>query len=159
MAGAASLTGDRQIRTPMSWSGDAVRAGFTTGTPFRALSANLATHNVADEAGQPGSLLAWYRALIALRRSVPALAAGSAEAPLVLSSTTLTFRRTLGDGHALVLLNYATAASPVSLPSLPAGATLKARFPAGAADAVVDADGSLSLTAPPLAVLVFTWSG
>ena len=34
MAGAANLSGDWKLRTPMSWTGDPVRAGFTTGTPW-----------------------------------------------------------------------------------------------------------------------------
>ncbi|MBU6437287.1 MAG: alpha-amylase, partial [Betaproteobacteria bacterium] len=38
------LAGDARLRTPMSWAGDARTAGFTTGQPYRGLSANVATH-------------------------------------------------------------------------------------------------------------------
>ncbi|HUQ78343.1 MAG TPA: alpha-amylase family glycosyl hydrolase [Patescibacteria group bacterium] len=81
------LTGvkpDEQIRTPMAWTGAGPAAGFTTGTPWEPLEPGWETRNVAAESGDPGSLLATYRDLIALRASMPALAHGSTM-PLVAS--------------------------------------------------------------------------
>jgi glycosidase len=157
MSGAAYLTGDWKIRTPMSWTGDAT-AGFTSGMPFRALSANRATHNVAAEDGVPGSLLEWYRALVALRRSVPALAAGGLEAAAAPGGTALAFQRSQGTGHAQVVLNFAAADAAITLAGLPPGATLAGRFPAGTGDATVAADGTLTVTVPPRSPLVYTWT-
>jgi glycosidase len=77
MANASSLSGDHALRTPMSWTPDTVTAGFTTGTPFRDLSANVATHNVMDEEGVTDSLLERYRALFELRISHSFIASGS----------------------------------------------------------------------------------
>jgi alpha-amylase len=71
MARAPSLGGDAGLRTPMSWTADTTRAGFSTGTPFRALAGNVATHNVAAQEADPSSLLAHYRSLLALRRAAP----------------------------------------------------------------------------------------
>ena len=165
MTGATSLTGDHKLRTPMSWTGEPLRAGFTTGTPFRALSGNAAAYNVAGETGQPGSMLEWYRALIALRRAEPALAAGLAQGGQALGASTIAFQRTLGAAHALVLVNDGAAADAVTVTALPPGATLTGRFPGPATgapvtpDAAVAADGTLGVTVPALGVLVYTWSG
>jgi len=158
MRGAANLTGDWRIRTPMSWSDAAGNAGFTTGTPFRALAANAATHNAAAEAGQPGALLEWYRSLVQLRRAVPALAAGSLEATATPGGTALAFQRAQGSGRAQVVLNFAAADASVTLAGLPAGATLTGRFPPGTSDATVAVDGTLVVTVPARSPLVYTWT-
>ena len=63
---------DENIRTPMQWS-SGVNAGFTTGTPWEAISANYLKSNVTDESTNPDSLLSYYRTLIALRNAHPAL--------------------------------------------------------------------------------------
>jgi glycosidase len=157
MSGAASLTGDWKIRTPMSWTGDTLRAGFTTGSPFRALSANVADHNVAAEAGVPGSLLSWYKALIALRRAQPELAAGDFTAPQTVGNL-LVFRRSLGAAHALVLLNYGVADDVAAVAGLPASSALTGVFPAGLADAAVDSGGQANLPIPARSALVYTWT-
>ena len=39
------LPGDQPLRSPMSWSADARTAGFTTGTLFRPVAPNAATHS------------------------------------------------------------------------------------------------------------------
>jgi len=64
-------------RTPMQWN-SGVNAGFNKGAKtWLPVSANYATVNAATEAQRPGSVLNWYRKLIALRRSDPALVNGS----------------------------------------------------------------------------------
>lgn len=75
-----SMTGqkpDEQIRTPMRWDATAATAGFTTAQPWEPLSADSVGVDVADESADPGSMLSWYRQLIALREAHPALAFGS----------------------------------------------------------------------------------
>jgi len=62
-------------RTPMQWSAEP-GAGFSTGRPWLPLAADFASVNVRQAATEPGSLLQLYRALLALRRSEPALAHG-----------------------------------------------------------------------------------
>jgi alpha-glucosidase len=62
-------------RTPMQWSAEP-GAGFSKGQPWLPLAADFESVNVARAASDPGSLLQLYRALLALRRSEPALAHG-----------------------------------------------------------------------------------
>lgn len=60
-------------RTPMQWSGEA-GAGFTTGKPWLGINHNHVTCNVAEEEGDPDSLLHFYRRLLAFRKgSAPLL--------------------------------------------------------------------------------------
>ena len=63
-------------RTPMQWN-DSPNAGFTTGTPWVPVPPTASTVNVKAEEGEPDSLLAWYRALIRLKKTIPALERGS----------------------------------------------------------------------------------
>jgi alpha-glucosidase len=70
------VDGRDPARTPMQW--DAMpNAGFTTGQPWLPLAPDAQRVNVAAQREDPGSLLSFYRRLIRLRRSSPALRAGS----------------------------------------------------------------------------------
>jgi glycosidase len=77
MAAGPNLQPDASLRTPMSWNNDATHAGFSSRTPFRRLSANFATHNVAIEMANNDSLYHWYRQLYALRSAHPTIANGT----------------------------------------------------------------------------------
>lgn len=63
-------------RTPVQWDASA-QAGFTTGTPWIAVTPNASEVNVAAQDGTAGSVLEHYRALIALRHTDDALALGT----------------------------------------------------------------------------------
>ncbi len=154
MAGAATLTGDPKLRTPMSWTADTTRAGFTTGTPYRALSANVATRNVAAQQADPDSLLGYYRSLMTLRRTRAEIARGSYEA-VFRSGAVLGYQRAFEGARSLVLLNYGTAPASVDVAGLPAGATLSALLPAGGAAAAAGSDGVARLTLPAQWVQVY----
>ncbi len=156
LAGAAGLTGDPKLRAPMSWTGDTVRAGFTTGWPFRALSANVTTQNVAGEEGDPGSLLAFYRTVIALRRARPSLARGD-YVPTVAGSA-LAFTRTLGAEGTLVVLNYGAGSAAPVVAGLPAGATLQSLYPAGGAPLTADAWGRVTCPLAGRALAVWSYA-
>ena len=52
-------------------------AGFTRGTPFRPVAPNVATHNVQTQRADPGSILNFYRAMLALRNTRASIARGS----------------------------------------------------------------------------------
>ena len=68
--------GRDNARTPMQWdSGDG--AGFTTGQPWLPTNPNHTWLNVAAQADDPASVLAFYRRLIALRKSEDALTQGT----------------------------------------------------------------------------------
>ncbi len=63
-------------RTPMQWD-TSRNAGFTSGTPWLPIPLSFKTVNVATESKQPASLLEWYRRLIQLRATNPALRNGA----------------------------------------------------------------------------------
>ena len=123
-AGARGLTGDPQIRAPMSWTADPATGGFTTGTPFRPPASNVASHNAQAQGADPNGLLAHYKALIALRKTLPSIARGSWLASKAEAST-LSFQRRLGSEHTLVTYNYGLAPARLAVSGLPAGARLQ----------------------------------
>lgn len=94
---------DEDIRLPMQWSGEA-NGGFTTGTPWRALNADAATKHVAAQQTDPNSLLAHYRALIALRQAHPALQQGETFKMKSANRAVLPYLRAT-DGEILVVVN------------------------------------------------------
>ena len=67
--------GRDNARTPMQWSAGK-NAGFTTGEPWIMLNPNHTRINAEAEEQDPDSILNYYRALIALRNSTPALLRG-----------------------------------------------------------------------------------
>jgi hypothetical protein len=159
MAGAATLSGDPRLRTPMSWTADPRTAGFTTGTPYRALSANATTHNVAAQRADPDSLLAHYRGLIALRHGRSELVTG-AVAGAVADGLVLAFERRDGAARSLVALNHASGPLTWVRDGLPPGARLRPLWPAtGGTAATADAAGRLVLTLPPLSAQVWSLEG
>lgn len=154
MAGAAGLDGDARLRTPMSWTADSGNAGFSTGKPFRALSANAGTQNAATQLADPNSLLSFYKAMLALRNTLPALAQGSYEASFV-SGSVLGYQRKAGSEQVLVLINYGTNAASVTVGGLAANASLIAAYPGGGAKSSAELAGSAHLAIDAQSVLVF----
>ncbi len=152
MAGAAGLQADASLRTPMSWSADA--RGFTSGQPFRALSANIGQNNVAGQLADANSLHAFYKSMLGLRNALPSIARGSFEAAKVQGGA-LTWQRRLGTERTLVVLNYDTAAGSVQLDGLGAAARLVPAWPAGAVTLNANATGSATLTLAPQSLQVF----
>lgn len=67
--------GRDNARTPMQWSAGK-NAGFTTGEPWIMLNPNHTRINAEAEEQDSDSILNYYRALIALRNSTPALLRG-----------------------------------------------------------------------------------
>jgi len=55
-------------RTPMQWNNEK-NAGFTTGSPWLKVNPNYTSINAAQQAGDPRSVLSYYKALIALRKA------------------------------------------------------------------------------------------
>jgi alpha-amylase len=151
MAGASGLSGDPKLRTPMSWTPSTTNAGFTTGRPFRELSANVASANVAAQRGNPASLRSFYRDVIALRQTLPALTLGR-YAGAQAQDTRMQFRRVLTTGKGTdtvwVGFNYGNRAATLDLADLPAGMTLRRHWPAGAGDVTLDTQGRATVTLP-----------
>ncbi len=153
MAAGSSANVDVAIRAPMSWSASTGNAGFTTGTPYRGLSANVATQNAAAAAADPDSLLNFYKALLQLRKTVPALSQGD-YSQVAVNGPVLQFRRASASGTAVVVINYATSAAPVTL-NLGVSHGVHPLYPAGGSDATADGSGQLTLTLPAQTVRVY----
>lgn len=63
-------------RTPMQWDGTHA-AGFTSGKPWLAVNPNYTDINVAQAEADPSSVLAFYRALIQMRKDHPIMVYGT----------------------------------------------------------------------------------
>ncbi len=66
-------------RTPMIWQSDNQAGGFTTGKPWLPVTAPHLPLSVAAQSGDPESMLAHYRAALALRKSEVTLRDGAME--------------------------------------------------------------------------------
>ncbi len=110
--GLRGIKPDPQIRTPMPWTSEKGRVGFTTGVPWELPWTGYDTFNVADETGDPDSLLSTYRTLIHLREATPALDHGTTMLVEAGSEHLVSYLRSEGTGHVLVVLNLSK--DPVS---------------------------------------------
>ncbi len=92
-------------RSPMRWTSD-VHCGFCAPdvTPWLPMADADRKSNVHDQDGDPRSVLALYRSLIALRRAEPALAVG-AYVPVRAAGGVLAYRREHGGRSLSVALN------------------------------------------------------
>jgi alpha-glucosidase len=110
-------------RTPMQWDASNAQAGFS-GNPHTWLpvTADYRTINVQSEAADPGSLLNWYRRLIALRRSNRALQNGRMVLLDPTHASVLSYARVSDDGAAVIVsLNMSPQPQSVSLDLAQAG--------------------------------------
>jgi glycosidase len=95
---------DELIRTPMQWTG-AEGAGFTDGKPWEPINTDFTTINVAEQTGDPASLLERYRQLIQLRSAHSALRTGKTYVAESQSNKLLAYLRADEDETLLVLIN------------------------------------------------------
>jgi alpha-glucosidase len=94
-------------RSPMQWSAGP-GAGFTTGArTWLPIGSDADVRNVAAQRGDPRSLLALYRDLIALRRATPALHRGDYRS-LSTPEDVFAFERRDRGSRAVVALNFAS---------------------------------------------------
>lgn len=96
--------GRDNARTPMQWSAGE-NAGFTTGEPWIMLNPNYTEINAETEESDPDSVLNYYRALIALRNSTPALLYGDWRELLPESCQVVAYTRGLDGEEYAVLCN------------------------------------------------------
>jgi glycosidase len=107
---------DERIRTPMRWDATAPGAGFTSGTPWEALSGDPSGTDVATEGADPESLLSTYRRLTRLRADHPALRSGALIPVASADRHVVAYLRASGDETVLVVANVGIEA--VSAPAL-----------------------------------------
>jgi oligo-1,6-glucosidase len=105
-------------RTPVQWNAEA-QAGFSTGTPWLPVNPNYETVNAADQVDDPDSVFNYYRRLIELRHSEPAVAVGDFHMFLTHDPVIYAFTRTLGNVRLLVVANFSSGNVPVDLSELP----------------------------------------
>ncbi len=108
-------------RTPMPWRADAAHAGFSTARPWLPLGDGHAGRSVDRQEGDPASMLAWTRALMAIRRAEPALRLGSADV-MTVHGDLLLLRRTWGSETLECAFNL--GAAPIVRDGSAAGATI-----------------------------------
>ena len=102
-------------RTPMQWDGSA-EAGFTTSAkPWLPVPPSATQYNVEAERKDPDSIFNWYKRLLALRKSEPALRDGSYESVNDTDPNVFAFLRRSGDSTVLVALNFTAKAQTVQL--------------------------------------------
>jgi alpha-amylase len=121
---------DPQIRTPMQWTDDPERTGFTRGEPWAPVNGNTDVINLADQRADPASLWSHYRDMIALRNEHPALRRGTVEPVETTGGPLLAYTRTLGDTRLLVLANMGDTTVrdfAVTLDGFDAGQRLRGR--------------------------------
>ncbi len=109
-----------RCRTPMPWSGGP-GAGFTSGRPWLRLGPDADTRNVAAQLADPGSVLALYRRLIALRAATPALQVGDLELQPMTEPDVVAYTRDADGQCILVVLNLGPAGLTWRLPEAPDG--------------------------------------
>ena len=104
-------------RTPMVWESNAPNGGFSEAKPWLPVAPEHIARAVNREAGDPASVLAHYRRLLAFRRSHPALMRGNIEL-IDAPANVLAFIRE-GEGERLVVA-FNLSATDASF-ALPAG--------------------------------------
>jgi alpha-glucosidase len=102
-------------RTPMHWSA-ADNAGFSSSRPWLPVDPSHVVGNVEQQVGSPGSLLDWYRRLIALRRSRPALQVGRYRPIDGVPDSVYAYLREAGPDEVAVFLNFSRRAAEIPGP-------------------------------------------
>lgn len=101
-------------RTPMQWTGGP-GAGFTTGEPWLPVAADAGRVNVEAQREDRGSMLAFYRRLLELRRAEPALQIGG-YLPAGQKGNVFAFVRELGDSCFLIAANLGSTRARLAIP-------------------------------------------
>jgi oligo-1,6-glucosidase len=104
-----------QARTPVQWDASP-GAGFTAGVPWLAVNPDHVTVNAAAQEDDPGSVLAHYRRLTALRHQDPVITDGDFELLLPDHPAIWAFLRRTPEAQLLVAANFSAEPANVSLP-------------------------------------------
>jgi alpha-glucosidase len=104
------------VRTPMQWD-SGTNAGFCAppAVPWLPVAGDSHTHNVSVEQHDPRSMLALVRSLLALRRALPALSAGSQLSLDQPNPSCFVYLRQLCERSCLVALNFSAHEQVVTL--------------------------------------------
>lgn len=100
-------------RTPMQWNDDA-NAGFTKGKPWLPVPPSYKTYNVATESSDPDSILNFYKRVLELRHTEPALLDGDYAGLNENDPNVLSYLRSYKNEAVLVVLNMSGSQQNVS---------------------------------------------
>jgi alpha-glucosidase len=107
-------------RTPMQWTAGP-NAGFSDVKPWLPVPPSAITHNVATELKDPNSIYNFYRQLLVLRHTEPALLDGDWVPLNEADPNVLAYVRRYKDQAILVVLNMSATDQSVKLDYAPAG--------------------------------------
>jgi alpha-glucosidase len=139
-------------RTPMQWN-SSTAAGFSTNPhTWLPVASDYKQVNVAAESNDPNSMLNWYKKLIALRRSNPALHDGSMKMLDAGNDQIIAWTRTAPDGKVVVVACSFTA-QPQTV-SLATGAGKNAKVLAASGGDQKDTLDLGSVSLPPYGSVV-----
>ncbi|MDF1698329.1 MAG: alpha-glucosidase [Saprospiraceae bacterium] len=102
-------------RTPMQWN-DTENAGFTEGKPWKRVNSNYKQINVALQNNDPNSVLNHFRKMTQLRKEHLVLVYGTYQLLQKEHPEIYAFTRMLDQEKVLVLLNFSSEASSITLP-------------------------------------------
>lgn len=109
---AVQQQGRDNARTPMQW-GNALHAGFTSGTPWLKLNPSYTEINVKEALEDSSSIFYYYKELLAYRKANPTLIYGDFELLAPESEQLFAYRRWDANHEFLVLLNFSATPLPV----------------------------------------------
>ena len=124
-------------RAPIRWSAGP-RGGFTTGIPWLPLPPDAPSGSVDAQRGDPASMLALHRALLALRRTESALSVGAFELLEARSDGLLCFRRHVEGRSFVIALNLSSSPIEVAHPSVAGARVVLGTHPDRPTHAVID---------------------
>ncbi len=104
-----------QCRSPMPWTAE-FGHGFSRSRPWLRFADDAATRNVAAQADDPGSVLATYRRLLALRRQSEALRTGTNRPVDSGDPDVLAWFREVPTERLLVVVNFADGPRLATMP-------------------------------------------
>jgi glycosidase len=90
-------------RTPVQWT-PGTNAGFTSGKPWLRINRNHTTVNAETDMANPNGVFAFWKYMISLRKTLPALIDGDF-VPVLVSNNIFAFERTLDGKRLLSMCN------------------------------------------------------
>ena len=102
-------------RAPMQWNSE-INAGFSHNPPWLPVHQDYTTRNVAQQVSDPDSLLNFYKQIITIRKSEPALQRGDFTPLTEDPHHILAYRRSLDDDDLVVILNFSSRDLQFDLP-------------------------------------------
>lgn len=102
-------------RAPMQWSSE-VNAGFSETAPWLPVNNNFPERNVVQQLSDPESLLNFFKKVIEVRKSEPALQRGDFTPLVVNPRHILAYLRKMKEDQVMVVLNFSSRELSFNLP-------------------------------------------